>query len=676
VQSSFRLYVDEVTPDVVEAALNADSLLRWESVRRVDLMCEQLPKCPICLEVDMIVPKITKCGHVFCAPCVMRYFLTLSDYNGKKYQRCPVCNEQVCSEELTSARFEEMKALRENDRVSFILAHRDASSTVVRLSPAAAAGAQGPALREEECGGGPAPAAAGAGDPLQLPTRGERGWHFSRLVRLQPAEAQRLLEDEVEALQSFRMVVTSEGDKELLPSIDASLAIACRRRRERRAAGGGGAGGGGGAKAEAAGEDLMLPAPAVGLPQDGEAEEDVDSGAELGEACAPSSGTPASGPQSRPHVSPSAGPSSPPGHAAASSSSPGLGASSPGAAAGGRPQRISFYQAADGRLVFLEPFFTRLLLHESGGRWDGLPAVLDGLRLGRLQEVTVSEEVRRRHKFLQHLALGTVVSWAEVDLRKHLSQETKDYFAEEFNKRRQQRKKEQIRGRREQRIGQSRAAEEEERYYQALNYTHPTTIQQRPTAEDFAVSLSGVVEEAARESEGDAAGAEGAGAAGEEGREAEDAGPTLADRIKGKVAAKARPLDRSFAFPELGGGSASGAGSAGAAQAGAAGGRGAGAATSAWGRGRGSDRVKKDSAASQDSAGPVATGWDDDEAGAPPGGPADEQPTFGQALEAALRSAEAEQPAGDAAEAEGAAAAGGKKKKGRAGKATTIRLFG
>mmetsp|Transcript_90688 Transcript_90688/g.219977 ORF Transcript_90688/g.219977 Transcript_90688/m.219977 type:complete len:604 (+) Transcript_90688:360-2171(+) len=301
---------------------------------------------------------------------------------------------------------------------------------------------------------------------------------------------------------------------------------------------------------------------------------------------------------------------------------------------------------------------------------------VQGLRLGRLQEVTVSEEVRRRHKFLQHLALGTVVSWAEVDLRKHLSQETKDYFAEEFNKRRQQRKKEQIRGRREQRIGQSRAAEEEERYYQALNYTHPTTIQQRPTAEDFAVSLSGVVEEAARESEGDAAGAEGAGAAGEEGREAEDAGPTLADRIKGKVAAKARPLDRSFAFPELGGGSASGAGSAGAAQAGAAGGRGAGAATSAWGRGRGSDRVKKDSAASQDSAGPVATGWDDDEAGAPPGGPADEQPTFGQALEAALRSAEAEQPAGDAAEAEGAAAAGGKKKKGRAGKATTIRLFG
>mmetsp|Transcript_34240 Transcript_34240/g.107466 ORF Transcript_34240/g.107466 Transcript_34240/m.107466 type:complete len:743 (+) Transcript_34240:146-2374(+) len=666
VQSAFRLYVEKITPDVAEAALNPDSLVRWESVHRVDLLCEQLPKCPICLEVDMIVPKITKCGHVFCAPCVMRYFMCLTDYNGKKYQRCPVCNEQVCPEELTSARFEGSKALRENDRASFVLAHRDVTSTVVRLSPAAAAGAVSPALPEDEghaCSSLPlaSPSSAGGGDPLQLPSRGQPGWHFSRLLRLQPGEAARLLDYELEALRSFRMVASSDGEKEILPSIDAAMALT-RKQRVRTESGDSPAP----AAAAAVGcegtaaEDLLLPAPAADLPDEGEADDDATSIADAGEA-----GDPGPGPSGSAVASPAAGPSSAsPAPDGASSSSPGLTASNPAVrSGGGRPHIMSFYQAADGRLVFLEPFFTRLLLHEHGGRWDGLPAVLENLRLERLQEITVSEDARGRHRFLQHLPLGSVAQLAEVDLRNLLGQDTKNHFAEEFLKRRQQRKKEQIRTRKEERISKSRAAEEEERYYQALNLTHPTTVQQLPTAEDFAAPLPGREVETVAEGDGEAAGAEGE-AAGDasDGSANSDAGPTLAEKIKGKMAAKARVRNPALAFPELGGGRAAGAGT-GSAEAATAG-RGTGS-SSAWGPRCGSSRVKKaadeapEAGSAAQSAGPVDS-WD--------------EPTFGEALEAALRSAaEPEQP-----NAEGATggAAGGKKKKGRAGKATTIRLFG
>lgn len=610
-QSAFRLYVDEITPDVVEAALNADSLLRWESVRRVDLFCEQFPKCPICLEVDMVVPKITKCGHVFCFPCVMRYFLLLADYNGKSYQPCPVCKEGICPPELTSARFEEMKALRENQRASFLLVRREVNSTIVRtqISPTS------------------------PGDPVQLPSRGEPGWHYSRLVRLQPSEAARLLQEEVEALKSFKMVVQSDGERELLPSVNAALELAQRGWEERR---------------HSADEGLLLPEPALDLPE--EADEGGSEGADVG---------PLSEGEEEPSSTPQLLPRSP--SAAAGSSSPAAGpsGSSPGM---GRAPQISFYQAADGRPVFLEPFFTKLLLHEHGG-WTGLPPSLDDLRLGKLQETTISEDVRRRHKFLSHLPLGTVVTLAEVDLRNHLGPETKEFFAEEFNKRRAQKKKEQNRDKRAERIGQSRAAEEEERYYQALNLNRGAAVQQKPTAEDFAVPLPGrEVEQPSEE-----AGGEGAGA--DEQADAGEAGPTLADKLRGKIAAKAKPRRENLAqaFPTLGGSSAS-ASQAGprAAEAAGRGAGGAGASSSAWGRGCGSSRVKKDAAGSEPAAAgaerPVGTGWDDDD-------DKDQQPTLGQALEHALRSSEAqaEQPGdGD----------GAKKKKGRAGKATTIRLFG
>ena len=82
--------------------------------------------------------------------------------------------------------------------------------------------------------------------------------------------------------------------------------------------------------------------------------------------------------------------------------------------------------------------------------------------------------------------------------------------------------------RKQEQWSKSRSKADEERYYQSLNLMHPTFAQAPPTAEDFAVPLPGrpAVEDAVDGgADGDADGAAPAAS--------EDAGPTLADKLKG-----------------------------------------------------------------------------------------------------------------------------------------------
>jgi len=566
--------------------------------------------------------------------------VTLREYNGKTWQRCPVCNEMVSPEELISVRFEQQEALRENDRASFVLAYREGNSTLIRHSAPPPAD-EAPVIAETT-----------AKDTLlRLPAEGDWGWRLSRLVRLFPGQAVRIDEEELEALRSFRMVAVADGESELLPGIDAATALLQQRVRSR------------------SDEGLLLPPPAEPCEED---DVQPNGGEDHGDdAAAGVHREQSSGSMSSPMPSPAT---------QLVTTSPGGGGS---AAAGARytgGPRTFFYQVADGRPVFFEPFFTKILVHEHNGRWDGLPPNLDGLRIERLRDVTVTEELRKRHRHLSHLRLGSPITFAEVDLRPHLSKETKEHFAEDFLRRRQQRKKDQQRSQKQERLCKNRLAEEEERYYNSLNLPQPGTVlmQHVPTKEDFAVPLG--AETAPEPPEGADEAASGGEAAGEGSADEADSGPTLAQRIRSGAKSKAAQPQRRAAesaqalapppspgdgstFPSLGGGRASGA------------------AASSWGRGRGSDRavgapVKKEARSIPDS-------WDDEaEPHAPepaaPSGPADEQPTFGEALEAALqRSAAASSEVARPEEEPnaGAAAAGGKKKKGKA-KATTIRLFG
>mmetsp|Transcript_35252 Transcript_35252/g.64459 ORF Transcript_35252/g.64459 Transcript_35252/m.64459 type:complete len:767 (+) Transcript_35252:352-2652(+) len=690
VQSAFRLFVEKPSQDVIEAVFNSDELVDWPSVCRVDLLCDEHPRCPICLDEDMVVPKVTRCGHIFCLPCIMRYFICLQDNNGK--QRCPVCIESTSPEELTSVRFQMTRTLREGAPLSFLLVQRQVHSTIVRTMVTDVEDEMDDTAEEDEL--------------RLLPSEHAPGWHFSRLVRLGVGEFDALLEQELEALGQFRPAAIQAGDTELLPSIDAGVKLLGRQLQKRK-------------DAESSGEDTKqgrtwaYPAVSsgpiwgcsyveVGSPAmmpttearrlHGSASTDNGGGlideklfggspkvhhSNDGTSALPSAAlTPLPSPALEPseipeemvsaadlvmegldpcHATPELR-SLPPPEAA----SPSGGADPGGAGGPGGPKVIKFYQASDGRTIFLEPFFQKLLVFEHNG-WEKLPEGLDNVRVERLQEVTVTEDMRKRHKFIGHLPLGSQVTFAHVDLRPHLSKATKDHFSEEFKKRRQQLKKEQTKARKEEREGKSRTAQEEERYYQSLNLTTPALTQAPPTAEDFAVPLPG--RNASEEVDEEAAG---------EGDEEDDCNrPTLAAKIKEQMS-KSQKQEKAArearkSFPALGGGGqVSGATSSVAAS----------GSSSAWGPGLGSSRVKGATPTTSETGGAAASQ-----------GPRTlaDIPSLGQALAGALESAcsgkevsqkpsDAEDPSAGSPQLAPADAA--RKKKGRAGKATTIRLFG
>lgn len=56
----------------------------------------QFIKCPICMDIP-ITPKMTRCGHIYCWPCILRYL----DVNEEEdVAGCPICHSRIVKKEL------------------------------------------------------------------------------------------------------------------------------------------------------------------------------------------------------------------------------------------------------------------------------------------------------------------------------------------------------------------------------------------------------------------------------------------------------------------------------------------------------------------------------------------------------------------------------------------------
>ncbi|EGC48100.1 RING finger domain-containing protein [Histoplasma capsulatum var. duboisii H88] len=81
-------------------ATNADVHLDWNSVLQVLVSTDtQATSCPICLSTP-IAPRMAKCGHVFCLPCVIRYMHSTDESNPlpekkARWKKCPICWDTV-----------------------------------------------------------------------------------------------------------------------------------------------------------------------------------------------------------------------------------------------------------------------------------------------------------------------------------------------------------------------------------------------------------------------------------------------------------------------------------------------------------------------------------------------------------------------------------------------------
>lgn len=76
-----------------------DRLVEWDRIEEIHIETHSSIACPICLH-EPTAAKMTKCGHVYCWPCLLHY-LSLSD---KPWRKCPICFESVYKSDLKSAR--------------------------------------------------------------------------------------------------------------------------------------------------------------------------------------------------------------------------------------------------------------------------------------------------------------------------------------------------------------------------------------------------------------------------------------------------------------------------------------------------------------------------------------------------------------------------------------------
>ncbi|KAM0729016.1 E3 ubiquitin-protein ligase RNF10 [Formica fusca] len=77
---------------------NADILVDWKLIEQIKLHNSENLCCPICLHAP-VAGKMTRCGHVYCWPCILRYLRYCQETGNYK---CPICDEYLHKDDLKS----------------------------------------------------------------------------------------------------------------------------------------------------------------------------------------------------------------------------------------------------------------------------------------------------------------------------------------------------------------------------------------------------------------------------------------------------------------------------------------------------------------------------------------------------------------------------------------------
>ncbi|CAM1501018.1 Fc.00g101800.m01.CDS01 [Cosmosporella sp. VM-42] len=119
-------------------AADADIHLDWSLVMQIIASSEsQATSCPICLS-EPVAPRMAKCGHIFCLPCLIRFMNSTADEDAKsakvsRWKKCPICEDTVYLHEVRPVRFyagQESPLPRIGDDVVLRLMARNANSTL------------------------------------------------------------------------------------------------------------------------------------------------------------------------------------------------------------------------------------------------------------------------------------------------------------------------------------------------------------------------------------------------------------------------------------------------------------------------------------------------------------------------------------------------------------------
>ncbi|CAE6514612.1 unnamed protein product [Rhizoctonia solani] len=105
-------FVMKPTGDYTVHFADPDIFFQWEDILQIlvprssafasaGTAAEGVTTCPICLSPPT-APRMTKCGHVYCFPCILHY-LQVGD--NTKWSRCPICFDSVNEKQLKCVRW-------------------------------------------------------------------------------------------------------------------------------------------------------------------------------------------------------------------------------------------------------------------------------------------------------------------------------------------------------------------------------------------------------------------------------------------------------------------------------------------------------------------------------------------------------------------------------------------
>lgn len=370
--------------------------------------------CPICLDTP-VVPRLTKCGHFFCWPCILRYAAATSSVAGSgNWRKCPICFESISTRQLKSVFFSQVEDYTSAGQrladvgIPMVLLRGDPNTCIVQ-----------PMEDDEE----QERSEKGNGQLDQSPILAPRRLSdLSLFDKISFVDRQFVRENVIEAEareleDRLRMMSMDLGGAQRSTDIEGSKQQTMSDDHF---------------DYTGAGEDepdrvyLEL---AMTMVEDRlqalESNMDVDLTTVTSDNSTASPSSTCSSTST--HLPP------PPLTSSASSQT---------------TTKIYFHQAADGQPFFLHPLSIKMLKRHFG-TYAELPRTLSSCPILEIEMAIMTEDIRKRHRYLHHLPLGCQFGLCEVDLTGIVSSNVLEEYTEELanraaNRRRKAHKEERL----------------------------------------------------------------------------------------------------------------------------------------------------------------------------------------------------------------------------------------
>ncbi|KAI9250603.1 hypothetical protein BY458DRAFT_536264 [Sporodiniella umbellata] len=366
-----------------------DFIFDWETIEQVLISSNEVQTCPICLSPPTAA-RVTKCGHVFCLPCILHY-LELRENHKKLWRKCPICWDSIYEADIKSVKITSGHSIKEGDVVDLALMQRPHDSTLTfPLSDTWP-------LPENVIANYIKP-----NTPLIPWNSTPSAQAFARFMLSSPAYLLAEYEKDRQQLEAALSDAVGWGSTEELPFIElgkVKVNEEIKRIRHQKT------------------QAMDLALNTLDLMYEAVAKYSKKRGKERVEPVIQPQ-EPEEVPEAYRQLHPTISKTTKPQQGPASD--------------------YYFYQGKEGQPIYLHPLDIRILKHEFGS-YDRFPHQLQ-VQVTNVQESTLDEDLRKKCKYLGHLPLARDVTFLEINVKSIVSTDTLQTFKNELHARTKRRK--------------------------------------------------------------------------------------------------------------------------------------------------------------------------------------------------------------------------------------------